>query len=176
MVNAGRSHSCGMELALSGNMMRNRLNWMLNYSFNHTTFREYKDVVTTPEGEQAVNYRDKHVPFAPAHMLAASVDYRHELNHNSFVKALIAGVNTNMQGKIYWNEANTQYQKFYALLGARVGVDVGFATLTLWARNLTDTRYHTFLVESNATGQMLSFAQRGNPRQIGVDLAVKIGK
>ena len=176
MVNAGRSHSCGMELALSGNMMRNRLNWMRNYSFTHTTFREYKDVVTTPEGEQAVNYRDKHVPFAPAHMLAASVDYRHELNHNSFVKALIAGVNTNMQGKIYWNEANTQYQKFYALLGARVGVDVGFATLTLWARNLTDTRYHTFLVESNATGQMLSFAQRGNPRQIGVDLAVKIGK
>lgn len=170
MVNAGRSHSCGLELALNASMLGNRLQWMLNYSFNHATFREYKDVISTPDGERAVDYRGNHVPFAPEHMLAAAVDYRHELSDNYFVKALFAGVNTHMQGKTWWNETNTQHEKLYALLGARVGADFGFASLSFWARNLTGTRYHTFLVESNATGQMLSFAQRGMPRQFGVDL------
>ena len=175
MVNAGRSHSCGMELALSGNMLDNRLNWMINYSFNNATFREYKDVLNAGTAtETAVNYRGNHVPFAPAHMLSAAADWRMMLNSRSWVKSLLFGADMHMQGKTYWNETNTQYQNIYALLGARITADFGTFALSLWGRNLTDTRYHTFLIESSATGEMLSFAQRGTPRQIGLDFKIHI--
>ena len=172
MVNTGRSYSCGLELALSGTMMKTRLNWMLNYSYNHTAFKRYSDIITTTEGDVEVDYTGNHVPYAPEHMLSAAVSYRHDFASQYILRALTFGVNTNMQGKIYWNEANTQWQKVYALLGASIHADFGLIGLTLWTRNLTNTHYHTFLVESSAAGSSMAFAQRGLPRQVGVDLSI----
>ena len=40
--------------------------------------------------------------------------------------------------------------------------------LSVWGRNLTDTRYNTFASLNTSTGQY--FAQRGNPLQMGVDI------
>jgi hypothetical protein len=37
-----------------------------------------------------------------------------------------------------------------------------------WGRNLTNTNYNTFLVNSQLTKQ--NFAQRGLPLQVGVDV------
>ena len=35
---------------------------------------------------------------------------------------------------------------------------------------MTATRYHSFAVESAASGQSLVFAQQGSPFQLGVDV------
>ena len=78
----------------------------------------------------------------------------------------------NAQGKIWWDEANTYSQKFYAVLGAHIGADLGVCHLNLWARNLTDTKYNTFAFSSKATGQEVFMAQRGNPFQVGVDISI----
>lgn len=69
-----------------------------------------------------------------------------------------------------WDEANTISQNFYATLGAHAEGNFGPLKLNLWVRNLTDTKYNTFVVQSGATGQTLSFAQLGNPFQVGIDL------
>ena len=61
-------------------------------------------------------------------------------------------------------------QKFYAVLGAHVSGDFGPLGINLWIRNLTETKYNTFAVQSSATGSTLTFAQRGNPFQMGVDV------
>jgi hypothetical protein len=53
-----------------------------------------------------------------------------------------------------------------------VGYDFGSCNVKLWGRNLTDTKYNTFAVESKAAGEALRFAQRGNPFQLGVDINV----
>jgi hypothetical protein len=74
-------------------------------------------------------------------------------------------------GKIYWDEANTFDQKFYATLGAHCAVDFGFCKANIWGRNLTDTNYNTFAFISKATGQAVYSAQKGNPIQFGVDLS-----
>ena len=66
----------------------------------------------------------------------------------------------NGQGKTWWDEANTFYQKFYALLGAHADYDFGPVVVSLWGRNLTDTRYNTFAVQSSAAGGTHYFAQR----------------
>lgn len=168
MVNAGRSHSCGIEAALRGQLANGQLDWMLNYGYTHAVFDEYTD----GEGENAVSYKDKRVPYVPMHTLCAMADYRVNFN-SSFLHNMVFGANVNMQGKTYWDNANTYSQDVYAVLGAHVAFDFGILQLNLWGKNLTDTNYNTFAVDNAATGKREYFAQRGNPFQCGVDLSFR---
>ena len=65
---------------------------------------------------------------------------------------------------------NTYAQNLYAVLGAHVDADFGHFVVSLWGRNLTDTNYNTFVVDSPMAGTLNHYAQRGNPLQLGVDL------
>ena len=154
MVNAGKSHSCGMEATLRGRLLDNSLDWNVNYSFTNAKFDEYD------------NYKDKYVPFVPKHMVSAMLDYH--------LGSFTIGANMNAQGKMWWDEANTYAQKFYALLGAHADYDFGPVLVSLWGRNITDTRYNTFAVQSNAAGGTRYFAQRGNPIQLGMDVNIHL--
>ncbi len=167
MVNAGRSYSCGAEIALRGATLNDRLEWMASYSYTHAAFKEYTDSTTVDGKTMAVSYEDNRVPFVPEHSFAASLDYTQPLTS---AISLRLGANISGMGKTYWNDANTISQKFYATLGAHADLLTKHVTLSLWGRNLTATHFNTFAVESSATGEHLVFAQRGNPLQIGVDL------
>lgn len=161
MVNAGRSHSCGIEAGLRGQMFGGNFDWMLNYGFTHAVFDEYVD------GE--VSYEDKSVPYVPQHTLSAMADYTiHFASCN--LRSLTFGTNVTGQGQIYWDNANSYSQPFYAVLGAHVDADFGMLQLSLWGRNLTNAHYNTFAVDNAATGQTEYFAQRGNPFQCGVEM------
>ena len=168
MVNAGKSYSCGLEMTLRGSALSNHLGWSLGYGYTHAAFKDYT-TKTSAKGD-IVDYKDNKVPFVPAHTLSAMVDYRLDIN-DSFIKSLTFGANMNAQGKIWWDEANTYSQKFYAVLGAHICADLNICKLNLWARNLTDTKYNTFAFSSKATGQDVFMAQRGNPFQMGFDLS-----
>lgn len=168
MVNAGKSYSCGLEMTLRGSALSNHLSWSLGYGYTHAAFKEYKNRASARAEE--VDYKDNKVPFVPAHTLSAMADYRWDFA-DLFMKSLTFGVNMNAQGKIWWDEANTYSQKFYAVLGAHLLADLGACKVNLWARNLTDTKYNTFAFSSKATGQEVFKAQRGNPFQMGVDVS-----
>ena len=158
MVNAGKSHSCGIEAALKGQAFDGAFDWGVNYGFTRAVFDEYTD----GEGDKAVNYKDKKVPYVPQHTIAAMADYH--LGQFTF------GLNMNAQGKTYWDNANTYSQKMYFVMGAHCDIDFSKMSISIWGRNLTDTNYNTFAVDNAATGKKLYFAQRGNPFQCGVDL------
>jgi hypothetical protein len=98
-------------------------------------------------------------------------DYRIDVN-KSVVKSVVLGVNAKGQGKTYWEANNDLYQKFYATLGAHLLVNTGDVAIDFWGRNLTNTNYNTFLVNStlNSTSTAQSFAQAGLPLQVGVDV------
>ena len=161
MVNAGKSFSCGIEAALRGHALGNRLTWGATYAYTHAQFKDYKT-------DDDTDYADNHVPYVPQHTFSAMADYRLPLG----TAALVVGANVSGQGKTYWDEANTYAQKFYALLGAHADVELSGLRVSLWARNLTDTRYNTFAVQNAATGETLTFAQRGRPIQAGIDLSI----
>ncbi|MCR5077828.1 MAG: TonB-dependent receptor [Prevotella sp.] len=175
MTNAGRSHSCGLEATLRGMALDNRLSYVLSYGFTSARFDEYAD--STAAGK--VDYEDKRVPFVPQHTLGASADYRIDVDpaallapSNRFhLRSVTVGLNLSSQGKTYWDEQNTVGQNFYAVLGAHADGDFGPLHINLWVRNLTDTKYNTFAVQSAATGTRYTFAQMGNPFQMGVDFA-----
>lgn len=167
MVNAGKSYSCGAELALRGQAFDNHLSWGATYSFTHAVFKEYTDSVKTTSGYEPISYKDNNVPFIPQHQFSVSGDYRFDLNDN-ILKSIVLGVNIKGQGKTYWEADNNMYQKFYATLGAHLSLNMDKVVVDFWGRNLTNTTYNTFLVNSQLTKQ--SFAQRGLPLQVGADV------
>jgi len=159
MVNAGKSHSCGLEAAMRGQAFDGKFDWALSYGYTRAKFDEYVD----GEGENAVSYKGKYVPYVPQHTMAAMADYR-------LASWLSLGASANAQGKTYWDNANTYSQKMYAVLGAHVNFYFDALDISFWGRNLTDANYNTFAVDNSATGKKEYFAQRGNPFQCGVDV------
>lgn len=169
MVNAGRSRSLGIEAALRGSLLDNRLLWNANYSFTQATFRDYQD------GDD--NYRGHRVPFVPTHSFSLAADYQlGSLQHLTGVKSapnVFIGADLTGQGKIYWEENNTYAQKFYMQLGAHLTATFPRFEVRLWGRNITNTHYNTFAVLSAADGTENLFAQKGNPIQFGADVGIK---
>ena len=150
MVNAGKSHSCGIETSLRGRAFDNTLDWGMTYAFTNAKFDEYD------------TYADNYVPFVPQHTFSAMADFH--------IGKFTIGANVAGLGKTWWDEANTFYQKLYATLGAHADYAFGPVVVSLWGRNITNTRYNTFAVQSSAAGGTRYFAQRGNPIQIGCDV------
>jgi outer membrane receptor protein involved in Fe transport len=170
MTNAGKSHSLGAELSLRGRLVDNSLDWAVTYGFTSAKFDEYKAVFYGYEDDYEKyyvlthDYDGNYVPFVPQHTLSAMADYH--------IGKMTIGANVSGQGKIWWDEANTFAQKFYALLGAHIDYDFGPVGVSLWGRNLTNSRYNTFAIQSSAAGGTRYFAQRANPIQLGLDVNI----
>ncbi len=168
MVNAGKSHSCGLEATLRGKAIDNALDWAVTYAFTNAKFDEYQHTVggsTSPNTDIfAGDYDGNYVPFVPQHTVSAMVDWH--------IGKFTIGANMNGQGKTWWDEANTYAQKFYAVAGAHADYDFGPVLVSLWGRNLTNTNYNTFAVASSAVGGTHYFAQKATPLQVGLDVNI----
>ena len=162
MVNAGKSHSCGLEATLRGRAFDNALDWGVTYAFTNAKFDEYD----TMAAMNFVSYKDNYVPFVPQHTFSAMADWH--------IGKFTIGANVAGQGKTWWDEANTFSQNLYATLGAHADYDFGPVVVTLWGRNLTDTKYNTFAIQSSAAGSIRYFAQQATPIQVGIDVNIHL--
>jgi len=162
-VNAGRSRSIGAEVALRAEPIIDRLVLQATYGYTHATLTEHN--LGEQNGVQ-VDYSGNRVPFAPEHTFAANVTFRQPLNTRA-LRAFFVGVGTHGAGRIYWDEANTFDQPFYAQMQARVGVEfpanVHFEVI---GHNLTNTHFTTFSFDS----MQRRYAQYGNPRHFEMKL------
>ena len=156
MTNAGKTRSWGFEFTMSVNPSKlTHLN--LSYGFTRSTFKDYND------GKQ--DHSGNRVPYAPMHTLFAEASHSLEIGGDSN-KLLTLAANVRATGDIYWDEANTMRQPFYALLGASITWKQARYSLQLWGRNLTDTDYKTFYFVSIQH----HFLQRGHGRSMGATL------
>ena len=168
MVNAGKSNSCGLELALRGNAFSNRLSYTASYGFTHATFRQYTDSIQVNGGLVAKDYKGNKIPFVPQHTFAVSADWHFPFASQKKTE-IVVGADVSGQGRIWWDEANTRSTNAYAVLGAHVAFNIGRYQFNLWATNITDTRYNTFAISSQATGKECWVAQRAQPFRFGID-------
>lgn len=167
LVNAGRSRSAGVEVSLRSLLLSERLQLSAAYGFTSARFTDY-DLGAADDAAQQ-DYNGNRVPYVPAHTLSAAASFRQPIAR-SFVEAVEVGADVRGAGDIYWDEANTHSSVFYAVVGARLALEMRHGlSLSLWAKNLTATRYTTFSFESMDR----RFAQFGQPRTFGVDLSVK---
>lgn len=156
MTNAGKTHSWGSEIALS--VAPTELTHLsLSYGFTHATFKDFND--------GKVDHSGKRVPYAPMHTLFAEASHAVKVGGDSNNRLAFAA-NVRAAGDIYWDEANTLRQPFYALLGASITWQQKHYSLQLWGRNLTDTSYKTFYFVSIQH----PFLQRGHGHMLGATL------
>ncbi len=162
MVNAGKSESYGAELSLR--YLPNRhLSLMGNYGYTHAKFTEWS------LGAGQEDYSGNYVPFVPQH--TANIDAAYTwFTRSRWAKSLTLGANYSGAGCIYWTEANNVRQDFYSLLGARLSLEMPNCSVSLWGKNLTDTRYNTFYFESVGRG----FEQHSKPLQVGIDVKISL--
>lgn len=156
MTNAGKTRSFGFELAAHGKPL-DCLEFMTSYGLTDARFREFDN--------GKASYAGNYVPYSPMHTLYASTAYTVNLPF-SFCHSLCVEANVKGTGQIYWDEANTLTQPFYALLGASVTFAHPRWSLQLWGRNITDTKYATFYFVSISH----QFLQRGLPATFGFTL------
>ena len=165
MVNAGRSRSFGGEMTLRGSSFDNALAWAVAYGYTKATCRKYKDA--------EVDYRGNRVPFSPEHTLSANADYT-VLTSRQQIKSITFGMGATAQGSIYWDEANTYRQNFYCLLNAHMMLGFKHLNVNIWTKNLTNTKYCTFAMDSSASGKKCYFGQKGAPITFGADINLSI--
>ncbi len=164
MVNAGKSKSYGGEITLMWSPSRN-LMLRGNYGYTQATFTDY-NTASDAESGQGADYSGKYVPFVPKHTMNVDAAYTWYSGEN----ALTLGAGCSGAGRIYWTEANTVSEPFYALLGARLSYQTPRFTVTLWGKNLLDKDYSTFYFESASRG----FEQRAKPARVGVDVKLHL--
>lgn len=160
MANAGRTRSFGAELAAQWRSPLPGLALSIAYGFTNARFRRY-----TSGG---VSYRGKQIPYAPRNTLHASASYRIATDGHGPLRAVVVNLGCQGAGKIAWDDDNTSYQPFYALLNASVAIEANNASLTLWGENLTATAYDAFRFTSIGN----TFAQRGKPRHLGATFRI----
>ena len=171
MVNAGKSHSCGVEATLRGRAFDNALDWSVTYAFTNAKFDDYKLSLGIDKSGLATDnfgysYDGNYVPFVPQHAFSTMADWH--------IGKFTIGANVAGQGKTWWDEGNSFAQKFYATVGAHADYDFGPVVVSLWGRNLTDTKYNTFAIASSAVGGTHYFAQKANPIQVGLDVNIHL--
>ncbi len=160
MTNAGHTRSFGAELTARWTPLAD-LSVHISYGYTNAAFIRYSDGIK--------DYRGKRVPYAPANTLYSGIEYRATpLTFRNIVPG--ASISVRGAGKIYWDEANTESQPFYATASATLSFSAPRWTLRLWCRNLTDTQYNTFRFVSIGN----SFLQRGMPRTFGATLRIRI--
>ena len=179
--NAGKSESKGFELSLKYVPLQN-LSLYADYGFADARFVDY-------EAAEDVDYSGNHIPFAPRHTVSLGTSYVHNFANGSLIDRLSGNIQYAGVGKIYWTESNKTtpqdggegvelYQPFYGLVNGSISAERGAFSLELWAKNLFNTDYHSFLFEASdmTTGKVNQFVQRGYPTRFGATLRYTIGR
>ncbi|MCQ2203579.1 MAG: TonB-dependent receptor [Bacteroidales bacterium] len=159
IYNAGHSDSKGIEASITAKPIVGLL-LQGNYGYTFARFIEYKKSDTQ-------DYSDNMIPMVPRNTITMLASYsmvpRKELD------LVTVSMNMNGVGKLYWLEDNKVEQPFYLQAGAKIAIEKSIATLELWAKNMTNTKYLSYYFMSSAP-----FAQKGQPATFGATLNIKI--
>lgn len=154
MTNAGRTRSAGAEVQIGWRPVGR---WIFNASYGFTDAR----FVRFDDGRH--DYAGNHIPYAPQNTVFAGVSYKQPLPVK-WAECVSFDANLRGVGTIWWDEANTVRQPFYAQVGASIKVEHERYSIDFWGENILNTRYSTFYFVSMGN----AFLQKGKPRRFGV--------
>ncbi len=158
LQNAAKSKSQGLELLATAFVTHN---WQINARWGYTdaTYVDYSKGNKTFDGNK--------LPYVPQYTLYTDVHYTMDI-HKPYLKSISYILSYSGIGKHYWTEDNIAYQDYYGLLNANIIFNGKNWNVTLWAKNLLNTRYTAFYFR--AIGN--SYAQKGRPMLFGLKVNV----
>ncbi len=155
VTNSGRTRSIGGELTLRWQPVES-LRFMAAYGLTDARYVRCND--------GRADYSGNRVPFVPANTLFGSATWGTELP--SIGSRIELNANVRCAGYIWWDDANTWGQRFYAVPSVSATLTRGGVSLQLWCRNVTGSRYD--VVGFDTVGYRM--IQRGTPRNFGATL------
>lgn len=161
LKNAGHSVSRGAEISLRTAPMKG-FDLVLSYGYTDARFVQY-------DLNEKVNYDRNYLPYVPRHTVSAQAGKTFTIKNSNLLEKIRLSSIYRGAGQIFWEEENTNLQKYYGLLDAKVSFSGKSVQLDLWAKNMLNTKYSSFFFE--ALGN--KYVQTGRPAQFGVNVALK---
>ncbi len=153
--NAGGLTSKGFEAELEMLALRGlEITW--HFGYTHAVYTSGK----LSNNGSAVDLDGKHQVFTPDMTSMLAIQYNRAINDSKELNAF-ARVEWFYFGRQYFDLSNLQTQSAYQLLNASAGISRRQISLTLWFRNISDTRYVAYAYDFGA-------ARLGDPFTYGV--------
>jgi len=185
--NVGRTVSRGVELELTARPMQPML---ISAAFGYTDARfvSYTDQQFSRNAAgmtiaHTIDYAGKRIPFVPEYTASLAAEYElrfatttfgNEPRNTNFLNSLSLRAELQSIGQTFWREDNTLVQHPYHLLHARATLHTSIGRFSLWANNLTDTRFTT--IQFASLPNLPLYAQLGAPRSAGVQYSFIISQ
>lgn len=158
--NAGKSFSKGAEAEI---VIRPFIGFSVGGSVSYVD-AQYTEF--TPDlNKMAVNYNGKHLPYVPRNTYSLYANYVYKLNLE-YVKAIRLNAVLQGNGKLYWNDANTQAESDYHLLNSQIAFELPWLEIEFWGKNILNEKYHPY--SFNFLNKW--YAQEGIPTTVGITL------
>jgi outer membrane receptor protein involved in Fe transport len=158
--NAGLSENMGFEVSLKSRSI-NGFEGNISYGFTHSKILEYVK-------DSATNYNNNYTPYIPRQMFTVQGTKAFRLRNGSFVDYITLNATYHRHGTTYWTLENNYAEEPYHLLNAKVSFTRKNIKFDLWARNILDQSYRSFLFEAMGS----TFVQMNKPFQLGANLSV----
>lgn len=163
LKNAAESVSKGFEMELTARPFRN-FSLFAHAGYTHATFENY---VKDPGENEDLS--GNFIPYVPRYSFSTGINYRYVINREPF-KDVRFHVNFNGTGKHYWNDTNTEKERFYGILNGSVTTTIWDYEISLWGKNLLNTDYHLFFFEAFNN----RYAQKNLPMRLGITIRARI--
>lgn len=152
--NAGVSQSKGLEFEASF-LAANHWQIWTSLGYTEAKFTEY---INTKD----VDLSGKLIPNVPKYTFGIGTDYSIEFQ-NSFINNAHFNLSYQHMGKMYWDEANTAFQKNYGITNTKITFVTSKVDFGFWGKNIFATDYNAFYFSSFGK----SYVQLGKPAQFG---------
>lgn len=163
--NVGEMTSKGFEIELTAIPVKG-----LDISYNFgVADTEYQKLILPDASGESQNFKGSKQVFTPAYTSTISLNYNTRLGKelNAFVIP-----QWKLLGKQYFNYYNDLIQNSFSLLNLNLGIRYKSYELSLWGKNLADTKYLSFAyATSTATQAQVLYASP--PRTFGTTLTAK---
>ena len=153
--NASSSVSKGAEFTLKA-CPTTSISLYLDYGYTHATFKKY-----TYSKEE--DYSGNFLPFVPRHTLNIGAEQRISCR-SPYCNGIRLQLNYSGMGGRYWHEDNQVKQPFFGLLNASSTFEKGASRISLWGKNLLNTKHLGYYYVSRGIG----FGKPGKPITAGI--------
>ena len=159
LQNAGESRNNGLEFSVSTQAIHG---FELSASYGYTDAHIIKYEVN-----DSLNYNGHTAPYIPKHTMNLMGAKSFSINGN-YLERIRLQLDYQLIGHSYWRIENDLEQDAYSKLNALITLDFEVFKIDLWGKNLSNTQYASYAVES--LGE--TFYQKGQPRRFGATIAL----
>nr|WP_319492897.1 TonB-dependent receptor [uncultured Desulfobacter sp.] len=163
ITNAAKAHAQGLELQLQAKPLKG-LDLFAGFGYTKSTFDDFTALVWNDNNTALIqkDYSGNDLTYAPRYTYNLGVQYR--LSNGLFCRADYFGTD-----KFYGDPANKTSQSAYATLNLKVGYEQEHYDVYLWAKNVLDEEYLTWV---NTSGSY-TIGLDGDPRVCGVTVNIR---